>query len=193
MKRILLPITSMIMFSSLSAPSLAAEYDIDAKHAHAFIQFKIKHLGYSWVLGRFNKFKGHFSYDEKNPDASKVEVTIDTSSVDTNEAERDKHLRSIDFLDVSKYPEAKFVSTSYKELAGGKARLTGNFTLRGITKPITIDVDQIGHGPDPWGGYRRGFEGRTTLTLKDFDIKYNLGPAAKELYLYFSIEGIRRK
>lgn len=171
----------------------AAEYDIDVKGAHAFIQFKIKHLGYSWLIGRFNKFDGQFSYDEKNPNALKVEVNIETDSIDSNHAERDKHLRGKDFLNTSQYPNAKFVSTSYKMNKNGKGKLQGNLTLNGVTKAITLDLKVIGQGNDPWGGYRAGFEGSTKLALKDFNINYNLGPASKAVELFLSIEGIRRK
>ena len=137
----------------------AADYVIDTRGAHASIKFKISHLGYSWLHGRFNTFSGGFSYDENNPSASKVSVEIDTASVDSNHAERDKHLRSDDFLDVAKYPKASFVSTSFSEQGDGKATLTGDLTLHGVTKPVTIDVVQVGAGKDPWGGFRRGFSG----------------------------------
>lgn len=174
------------------SPVHAENYVLDVKGAHAFIQFKIKHLGYSWLLGRFNKFDGSFSYDENNPSAAKIVVNIDPASIDSNHAERDKHLRGSDFLDVSKYPEARFVSTSFEEKGNGKATLKGDLTLRGVTKPIVIEVEHIGHGKDPWGGYRRGFAGVTTLTLSDFGINYDLGPASRQVEMFLSIEGIRQ-
>ena len=177
---------------SLSANVFAEDYAIDKKGAHASIQFKISHLGYSWLWGRFNDFNGSFSYDEKNKSASKVSVTVKTKSVDSNHAERDKHLRSKDFLEVDKFPEAKFISTSYKEGSDGKAVLKGKLTLHGVTKEITFDAAKIGAGKDPWGGYRRGFEGTTRIALKDFGITKNLGPASAELDLIVSIEGIRQ-
>lgn len=183
-----------IAAASLALPSLAraADYVIDTEKAHAFIQFRIKHLGYSWLLGRFNEFDGRFSYDEAKPAASKVEVNIKTASIDSNHAERDKHLRGSDFLDVGKFPLARFVSSGYQENADKSAALTGNLTLHGVTRPITIQVKPIGHGADPWGGYRRGFEGSTTLKLADYGINYNLGPASKEVELFLSVEGIRK-
>jgi polyisoprenoid-binding protein YceI len=171
---------------------MAEDYAIDKKGMHASIQFKISHLGYSWLLGRFNDFDGSFSYDEKKPNASKVAVTINTKSVDSNHAERDKHLRGSDFLDTTKFPQAKFVSTNYKESADGKAKLTGKFTLHGVTKDIVIDVTKIGAGKDPWGGYRRGFEGKTRIALKDYGITKNLGPASAELELTLNIEGVKK-
>ncbi len=169
----------------------ATTYKIDDQGAHAFIQFKVKHLGYSWLLGRFNTFHGTFEYDEKNPSASKVEVVIDTNSVDTNHALRDKHLRSKDFLMTGRYPEAKFVSTSFKE-HGKDIEIKGKFTFHGVTKDMTIKGKHIGAGKDPWGGYRRGFEGWTSFKMADYGMLYDLGPASQEVYLYFSIEGIRQ-
>ncbi|MFD2176730.1 YceI family protein [Veronia pacifica] len=182
---------ALLATSFLSPSALADDYKIDTRGAHASVQFRIQHLGYSWLVGRFNTFDGKFSYDEKNPDASKVTVNIDTASVDSNHAERDKHLRSKDFLNVSKFPQATFVSSSFKELGEGKATMTGSLTLNGVTKPVTIDVDHIGAGQDPWGGYRRGFLGKTTIALKDFGINTNLGPASTNVQLELNVEGIR--
>jgi polyisoprenoid-binding protein YceI len=176
----------------LPAATLADSYVIDTDHAHAFIQFRIQHLGYSWLSGRFNKFSGAFDYDEKNPAAASVKVEIDTASIDTNHAERDKHLRSEEFLNVDKFPTARFESTAFKEHADGTATLEGKLTLHGVTRPISIAVEHVGHGPDPWGGYRRGFEGTTRIALADYDINYNLGPKSKELQLILSVEGIRQ-
>ncbi len=170
----------------------AEEYVIDTKGSHASINFKIPHLGYSMLLGRFNTFEGKFSYDEKNPSRSKVSVTIETASIDSNHAKRDKHLRSDDFLDVKKYPEATFVSTSIKTTGKKTAILKGKLTLHGVTRPIEMAIKEIGAGKDPWGGFRRGFEGSTTLVLKDYDINFDLGPASKSVELYLSIEGIRQ-
>jgi polyisoprenoid-binding protein YceI len=175
-----------------ASPAMAEDYVIDTKGAHASIQFKIAHLGYSWLYGRFNTFSGEFSYDEKQPSAARVSVEIDTASVDSNHAERDKHLRSKDFLDVSKYPTATFVSTGFESDVDGNGTLTGNLTLHGVTKPVSISVSQVGTGKDPWGGYRRGFEGSTTLTLKDYGIDFNLGPASTEVELILNVEGIRK-
>jgi len=190
--RILLGVALLTL--GLGTSATAENYVIDHKGAHASINFKIQHLGYSWLLGRFNTFDGTFSYDEKNPSASKVQVTIDTTSVDSNHAERDKHLRSPDFLNVGAHPKSTFVSKSFKELGSGKAELVGTFTLNGVTRDITIDVNHIGAGADPWGGYRRGFEGFTTLKLADYNIaKANiLGAASQELELHLYLEGVRQ-
>jgi len=192
MKPRLLNGIALIIALTTAPLSQAADYVIDTEKAHAFIQFRIKHLGYSWLLGRFNDFDGTFFYDETDPGASRTEVTIRTASIDSNHAERDKHLRSKDFLDVDKYPEARFISSGFTESADNTAVLTGNLTLHGVTRQVTIDVKQIGHGPDPWGGQRRGFEGTITLKLADYGIDYDLGPAAREVELFLSVEGIRQ-
>ncbi len=175
-----------------STAVMADDYVIDTKGAHASIKFRVQHLGYSWLYGRFNEFSGNFSYDEKQPDKSSVEVTIKTSSVDSNHAERDKHLRSDDFLNVAKYPEAKFISTGYTQGKDGTGVLKGNLTLNGVTKPLEIDVEFIGTGNDPWGGYRVGFEGTTRFAMADFGIVKDLGPKSKDVEMILSVEGIKQ-
>ena len=172
--------------------AMAADYTIDKEGQHAFVNFKISHLGYSWLWGTFKDFEGSFSFDAAQPEASKVEVTLQTASVDSNHAERDKHLRSEDFLNVSEHPTATFESTSVKSTGEGAADITGDLTLNGVTKPVVIAAKFIGEGKDPWGGYRAGFEGTTTLKLKDFDIKMDLGPASQTVDLIISVEGVRQ-
>lgn len=177
---------------SLAAHAAPEEYVIDTAGAHASIQFRISHMGFSWLYGRFDKFEGHFTYDPENPANNKVAVTIDTPSIDTFHAERDEHLRNADYLNTGEFPKATFVSTSFEKKGDGKAELKGDLTLHGVTKPIVLQVDEVGHGPDPWGGYRRGFEGRTTLKPADFGINYDLGPAARTVDMTLSVEGIRK-
>ncbi len=183
----------LVLGSALaSSPVFAADYAIDKQGQHAFVNFKISHLGYSWLWGTFKDFDGGFSFDAAKPEESKVNVTLKTASVDTNHAERDKHLRSDDFLNVAKHPTATFESTSVKSTGDGTADISGNLTLNGVTKPVVIAAKFIGEGKDPWGGYRAGFEGSTTLTLKDFDIKMDLGPASQTVDLIISVEGVRK-
>lgn len=170
----------------------AADYVIDREGQHAFVNFKASHLGYSWLWGTFKDFEGSFSFDAAQPEASKVKVTLKTASLDSNHAERDKHLRSADFLNVSKHPTATFESTSVKSTGEGTADIEGDLTLNGVTRPVVIAARFIGEGEDPWGGYRAGFEGTTTLTLKDFDIKMDLGPATQTVDLIISVEGVRQ-
>ena len=177
----------------MSLPALADTYVIDTKGAHASINFSIKHLGYSVLTGRFDTFSGEFTYDPAKPEVSTVSVTIDTTSVNSNHAERDKHLRSDDFLNVAKFPKATFVSTKIV-LDDDKDEfdIVGDLTLNGVTKSVTIEVDKIGEGKDPWGGYRAGFSGDTTITLKDFNVKMDLGPASQTVELELEVEGVKK-
>ncbi len=177
----------------IGLPTLADNYTIDTKGAHASINFSIQHLGYSVLTGRFDTFAGDFSYDPAKPEASTINVTIDTNSVNSNHAERDKHLRSKDFLNVEKFPQAKFVS---KKVVVGADKtsfeLVGDFTLNGVTKSITIATKKIGEGKDPWGGYRAGFQGTTELKLKDFNVQMDLGPASQVVKLELNVEGVKK-
>jgi polyisoprenoid-binding protein YceI len=188
----------ILLASSLCAATLlpnfanAADYIIDREGTHAFINFKIKHLGYSWLTGTFKDFDGTFSYDDKSADASKINVVIQTASIDSNHAERDKHLKSDEFLDVSKYPTSTFTSTKYTPIDENSGTLTGEFTLHGVTKMITFPIEKIGEGKDPWGGYRAGFSGQTSLKLTDYGINFDLGPASTHVNLELYIEGIRQ-
>lgn len=177
---------------AVSAPAVAADYAIDTKGQHAAVNFRIKHLGFSWLSGRFDRFSGTFSYDEKAPEASKVNVEIDTASVSSNHAERDKHLRNSDFLDVDKFPKATFVSKSVTASGEGKATIVGDLTLRGVTKEVVVDATYVGGGTDPWGGERVGFTGTTKLTLADYGITFNLGPEGKEVELILDVEGVKQ-
>lgn len=186
---------ALAALAALAAPTALAapeRYVIDTQGAHAFIQFRIPHLGFSWLYGRFNAFEGEFTYDPEDPANSTVRIEIDTASIDSNHQRRDEHLRNEDFLHVSKYPEASFQSTAFKPVGDDRYRLTGDLTFMGRTREVAIDVEQIGAGEDPWGGFRRGFEGTTTLTLADWGIDYDLGPSAREVELTLSIEGIRQ-
>ena len=178
----------------MSLPSLAADYVIDTKGAHASINFAVKHLGYSVLTGRFDTFSGDFSYDPAKPETSSINVTIDTNSVNSNHAERDKHLRSADFLNVEKFPKATFVSTKVVVDAANKEAfdLVGDLTLNGVTKSVTLDVEKVGEGKDPWGGYRAGFQGSTEITMKDFNIKMDLGPASQTVKLQLYVEGVKK-
>lgn len=178
---------------SISSVAIAApvNYAIDTPGMHASINFKVNHLGYSWLTGRFNKFSGDYQYDPKDLANSKINVKIDTKSVSTNHAERDKHLRSSDFLNVSKYPESSFVSTSITG-TDDNMQVNGDFTLNGVTKAITIQASKVGEGKDPWGGYRSGFMGTTEIKLADYNITKDLGPASANVLLELHIEGTKK-
>ncbi|GGY86156.1 UPF0312 protein [Cellvibrio zantedeschiae] len=187
---------AILAISSLSAiglPAFADNYTIDTKGAHASINFSVKHMGFSVLTGRFDTFTGDFTYDPANLAASTINVTIDTTSVDTNHAERDKHLRSPDFLNAEKNPKATFVS---KKVVVGSDKtsfnLIGDFTLNGVTKSITIAAKKVGEGKDPWGGYRAGFEGTTEIFLKDFAINTKFVPDTETIKLSLNVEGLKK-
>ncbi len=182
-------IATLLMFigTSISAES----YRIDITGGHASINFKIKHLGYSWLTGRFNKFAGTFYFDENNPEKSKVSITVKTRSIDSAHALRDIHLRGDKFLHVKKYPEARFVSSSYKPTSKTSGVLKGNLLLHGVTRAVSMTIKEVGAGKDPWGGFRRGYETSFKIRLNDFGIKHSLGRASEELELTIYLEGIK--
>ncbi|APG17608.1 hypothetical protein Y71_16045 [Kosakonia radicincitans DSM 16656] len=191
MKKIL-PGLALASLLFASGTAVAADYKIDKEGQHAFVNFRIQHLGYSWLYGTFKDFDGTFTFDEANPAADKVNVTINTNSLDTNHAERDKHLRSAEFLNVAKFPQATFSSTEVKKTADG-LDITGNLTLNGVTKPVVLAAKLIGEGKDPWGGVRAGFEASGKIALKDFNITTDLGPASQDVELIISVEGVQQK
>ncbi|WP_296254940.1 MULTISPECIES: YceI family protein [unclassified Pseudomonas] len=178
--------------------TMAADYTIDKEGQHAFINFKISHLGYSFIYGTFKDWDGTFSFDAAKPEDSKIKIDVKTASVFTNHAERDKHISSKDFLDVATYPDAKFVSTKVTNVgknADGQttADVIGDLTLHGVTKPVTVKTTFLGEGKDPWGGYRAGFEGTTTIKRSDFGKMMDLGPQSDTMTLDISFEGVKAK
>lgn len=188
-------LATLLITTAIALPAQATEtYKFDIKGQHAFIQFKVKHLGYSWLIGNFNTFDGSFTYDEQNPANNTVDASVDVASVFSNHAERDKHLRSADFFDVAEYSTATFKSSKYEKIDATHGKLTGTLKLRGVEKVVTFNVEQIGAGDDPWGGFRRGFTGTTTLHLSDYGMPFapKLGPASENVELSFSIEGLRQ-
>ncbi|TVP46808.1 MAG: YceI family protein [Halomonas sp.] len=171
----------------------ADDYQIDIEGQHAFIQFKINHLGYSYILGSFEEFDGQFSYDPEDLEASSVEIEVQVNSLNSNHAERDRHFLSDDFLNASEYPTATFTSTSFEPTGDDEGVVTGDLTLHGETQEIEMPVTLMGEGEDPWGSYRAGFEGSTMLTLSDFGIDMSDFPESMhELELYVTFEGIRQ-
>lgn len=185
--------TTLALGASLLAGTgiYASEYAIDGTDAgmHASVNFRASHMGISPLWGRFNDISGHFTYDADDIPASSIAVTIDPASIDTNHADRDAHLRSSDYLDVEKYPEAGFTSTKIEDLGGGDIRVTGDLTLHGVTREISFVADRVGEGETPFGDYRVGFEAATTIDVTEYGI--NLFPDG-EVELILAIEGIRK-
>jgi len=175
---------------TLGTAANAATYKIDNEGAHASVNFEASHLGYSVLTGRFDTFNGSFEYDAANPAAGSVSVEIDMTSVNSNHAKRDNHLRSGDFFDAANHAAGSFVSTGIKVTGDKTAVITGDLTLRGITNQVDLDARFIGEGDDPWGGYRAGFAGTTTIQLKDYNMDGVIGDAAIKITVH--AEGVRQ-
>ena len=178
-------LAAVLLASAVTAH--AADYKID--DTHSFVQFRTKHLGYSWLYGRFNINGGHFSYDPAKPESSKITVDIDVASIDSNHELRDEHLRN-KYLFTDKQPKANFTSTAYQGDANS-GTLTGELQLNGVKKVVTIPVKKIGEGSDPWGGYRVGFEGNLTIDARDYGYTYQLGEQSFIIDLQLGIEGVQ--
>jgi polyisoprenoid-binding protein YceI len=140
---------------------------------HSTIQFAVRHMIVSKTRGRFTKWGGQLAFDPADPSAGSVEVNIEPASLDTADAQRDTHLRSADFFDVEKHPTATFKSTRIEDLRGGKLRVTGNLTIRGVTHPVVLDAVYAGTGKDPWGGERAGFSAETSIDRRAFGLQWN--------------------
>lgn len=168
MTRKLFAVAALSLLAAL--PASAETYTIDAGHSE--VGFKVRHL-VSNVRGRFNDFSGTINMDPKNIQNSSVEFRIKAESIDTNQANRDKHLRAEDFFFVEKYPEIVFKSDSVKPAGKDKYNVTGTLTLRGVSKKVTLPVTYTGEVKDPWGNIKAGFETSTTLNRKDYGIVWN--------------------
>ena len=171
MKRIVAIITAVFTLS-LPALSLAAVWNIDAEHSN--IGFKVRHLMVSNVKGSFEKVSGAIDINEKDITKSAINVTIDTASINTNVQKRDDHLRSADFFEVATYPTMTFVSKKVAKAGKDKLKVTGDLTIRGVTREVVLDVV----GPtteikDPWGNIKRGASATTKINRKDFGLVWN--------------------
>ncbi|HSY40570.1 MAG TPA: YceI family protein [Polyangia bacterium] len=140
---------------------------------HSGINFSVRHMVVSKVRGRFAKFTGNIALDESDLARSVVEATIDASSIDTGTAQRDEHLKSADFFDVEHFPEIRFRGTGIEKVGTERYRLTGQLTIRDVSREIALDVEYGGRGKDPWGNERVGFTARGALDRKDFGLKWN--------------------
>ncbi|HET7619780.1 MAG TPA: YceI family protein [Vicinamibacterales bacterium] len=145
-------------------------FSIDKSHSEA--SFQVRHL-LAKVRGRFADFDGVIALDEADPARSSVSVTIQAASIDTGEPARDKHLRSADFFDVDKFPTLTFRSTQVVRKSPESFDVTGDLTIHGVTKRITLPVTFLGTAKDPWGTERASFEAEYTLNRKDFGLNWN--------------------
>ena len=190
--RHLVPAIALSLGFALSSTTAHAAdtYAVDPVHTAAL--FKVKHVGVSYTYGRFNDVSGTVVFDAANPAASKVDITIQAGSVDTFNQKRDAHLANPDFFDAKQFPALKFVSTSFKKIDDSTFDVTGDFTLHGTTKPITIKVAKIGEGKDPWGGYRIGFETTFTIKRSDYGMSKMMEAVGDEVAITFATEAIKK-
>jgi polyisoprenoid-binding protein YceI len=174
-----------------TAPSTAAQvYEVDG--VHSAVLFRVKHVDASWFYGRFNDVKGSFTWDEEKPENSKVSIAIAAASVDTAVADRDKHLQSPDFLSAAEFPEITFVSTSAKKSRLGLS-ITGDLTLRGVKRTITVEAEHVGKSELPKFGPRAGFTTTFSIQRSEFGSKYGLPDAlGDDVTLIVCLEGVKK-
>lgn len=148
-----------------------AQWNLDGAHSSA--DFTVRHMMFTNVRGGFNVIDATLEFDQDNPEQSVIEATIDVSSIDTGVEDRDNHLRSADFFNVDEYPTMTFKSTNVEATSAESAKVTGDLTIRDVTREITLDVTFTGKGQGPWGNTRAGFEGKTTINREDFGLTWN--------------------
>ena len=164
-------------------------FQVDKVHSSTI--FGIKHLGVGYVYGRFNTIGGQFVIDPTNLKDSSVEITIKVESIDTGDEARDKHLRGTDFFNAKVFPDATFKSAAIKKADDG-IEMTGDLTIHGVTKRITVPLEFVGEGKDPWGNYRAGFHSEFTIKRSDFGINYMPEGLGEDIRMIISMEGVRR-
>ena len=177
----------------LSAGAEVEIYMIDKVHSMA--NFKIRHL-FSKVTGTFSDVTGTIWVDRENLEKSKVEATINVYSVDTNHQKRDAHLRSKDFFDAEKYPLINFATTAVEASGQNEGVMHGELTMHGVTRSVKLPFKVLGFGPDPWGGYRSGFEAQIDLKRSDYGINHGLdqkggGAVGDDVEITLQIEGVK--
>jgi polyisoprenoid-binding protein YceI len=170
------------------APSATGNYKIDPVHSSNV--FSVKHMNVSNFYGRFNELSGRFTLDDADPAKCVFEATLQTASVDTNNADRDKHLRSADYFDAEEHPTITFKSTAVKAGKDGKLEVAGDLTMRGVTKPITAQVERTGAAPGMRGGFIAGWEARFTIKRSEFGVGAPMG-LGDDVHLIISVEGVR--
>jgi polyisoprenoid-binding protein YceI len=158
--------------ATATAPAAVSTWSIDPVHSVA--EFAVKHMMIATVKGRFRDLEGVIHLDEADPEASSVTASIDTASVDTSEPQRDAHLRSDDFLNAERYPKMAFRSTRVEQVDGSHWKITGDLTIRDVTKEVVLDTEYEGQIKDAWGKQRAAFTAETVLSRKDFGLNWNL-------------------
>ncbi len=184
-KRILTALASALCLAAAAAP-----YEGDT--VHSFVLFKVKHMDASWSYGRFKDFTVSFQADEAKPELSSVAFEVKAESIDTGNEKRDQHLRSPDFLNAKQFPLITFRSTAVKPLGKDAVEVTGDLTLHGVTKPITVKVVKVGTGKNPKGGELMGLETVFTIKRSDFGMTNMVGPVGDEVTLTVAVEGAKK-
>lgn len=170
-------------------------YTIDPTHSR--IGFVARHAMVTKVRGSFNDFDGTGTFDADHPTAARLQLTIKAASIDTRNTDRDAHLRSNDFFDMDTYPEITFVSTAVQQTGDDEYQVTGDLTIKGVTKPVTIDFEYTGTAVDPYGNTRIGLEGTTTINRKDWGVNWNAALetggilVSEKVTLEFEVSAIR--
>ncbi|WP_026875266.1 YceI family protein [Jiangella gansuensis] len=159
------------MTTTTDFTQLTGDYTIDASHTR--IGFVARHAMVTKVRGAFNEFDGGFHIDGEDPSRSTAKVVIKAASIDTRNEQRDGHLRTNDFLEIETYPEITFVSTSVEQIDETTFRVTGDLTIKDVTRPVSVDFDYHGSAVDPFGNARVGFEGSVVINRKDFNVTWN--------------------
>jgi polyisoprenoid-binding protein YceI len=165
-------------------PGIHWEFD----RSHSSINFHVRHLMVSKVHGQFHDWTGTLELDPADLAKSRVNVTIEAKSIDTREPKRDDHLRSADFFEVDKFPLITFASTKIERAGDDAARLHGELTIHGVTRPIVLDVELSPEVNDPWGGVRTGFSAKTAISRKDFGLTWNVALEAGGIVVGDKIE-----
>lgn len=181
-------VLALATLAGASVASAADTYAIDKAHTAAL--FKVDHLGFSYTWGRFNDIAGTIVWDDADPAASSVKIVIKTDSIDTGTPDKDKHLKSGDFFSVKEFPELTFVSKSIAK-KGDAYEVTGDFTLHGVTRTITIPVTKMGAGVDPWKKQRIGFDSQFSIKRSDYGMSFGLPGVGDEVTIVFSTEGVQ--
>lgn len=146
-------------------------YTVD--HQHSDVGFGVRHMVFAKVRGHFTKWTADFAFDPADVAQSSVKVEIDVASIDTREPQRDGHLKSPDFLDAEKYPKIVYKSTKVEKAGEKKYAVAGDLTIRGVTRPVRLEVEELGGGKDPWGNQRIAFEAKARIDRGDFGLKWN--------------------
>jgi len=182
---------SLTLFLILPLELFAAdEYQIDP--VHSSVLFRIKHLAISNVYGKFIDFKGTLIIDQEDPAKNSIEAYVAARSIDTDTPTRDDHLQSPDFLNVNKFPLVSFRSQSWKKIDKDIFEVTGDLSLHGVTRPLTVKLVQTGSGKDPWGGYRIGFETSFSIKRNDFKMGKMHDSVGGTVYITVSIQAVRK-